>query len=44
MTLLFFTNINTHLHALEPIFKAPIPLVCWQIPNGIFECVNCFFW
>ncbi|CAH1972402.1 unnamed protein product [Acanthoscelides obtectus] len=19
-------------------------LVCWQIQNGIFECVNCFFW
>ncbi|CAH2006957.1 unnamed protein product, partial [Acanthoscelides obtectus] len=30
MTLLFFevfsTKINTHLHALEPIFKALIPL------------------
>ncbi|CAH1993275.1 unnamed protein product [Acanthoscelides obtectus] len=48
MTLLFFvvfsTKIDTHLHALEPIFDALIPLVCWQIQNGIFECVNCFFW
>ncbi|CAH1991894.1 unnamed protein product [Acanthoscelides obtectus] len=48
MTLLFFdvfsTEINTDLHALEPIFEALIPLVCWQIQNGIFECVNCFFW
>ncbi|CAH1963545.1 unnamed protein product [Acanthoscelides obtectus] len=48
MALLFFEvfsmKINTHLYALEPIFEALIPLVCWQIQNGIFECVNCFFW
>ncbi|CAH1967371.1 unnamed protein product [Acanthoscelides obtectus] len=47
MTLLFFevfsTKINTHPDALEPIFEALISLVCWQIQNGIFECVNCFF-
>ncbi|CAH2008475.1 unnamed protein product [Acanthoscelides obtectus] len=26
------------------LHEALIILVCWQIQNGIFECVNCFFW
>ncbi|CAH1968345.1 unnamed protein product [Acanthoscelides obtectus] len=34
MTLLFFEVFSTKIN----------PLVCWQIQNGIFECVNCFFW
>ncbi|CAH1954870.1 unnamed protein product [Acanthoscelides obtectus] len=44
MTLLFFEVFSTKINAHLSIFEAFIPLVCWQIQNGIFECVICFFW